>query len=62
MLKFLPIYKLTSIIPVLRTEFLGKENISYRQRLRVLLVNSFEHTVFNSYQRISSFSLLKEGG
>ena len=33
---------LTSIMPVLRSEFLGLENTSYRPRLRVLSVNSFE--------------------
>ena len=30
-----------SIVPVFRSEFLGLENTLYRQRLRVLSVNSF---------------------
>ena len=38
---------------VIRSEFLGLENISYRQRLRVLLVKRFETL-------ISSISLRKE--
>ena len=32
----------TSIMSVLRPGFLGLKNTSYRQQLRILLINSFE--------------------
>ena len=45
-------YIFTSIKPVLRSEFLVLENTSYRERLVVLSVNTFE--TLNLHQQISS--------
>ena len=48
----------TSIMPVLRSEFSGLENTSYRQRLRVL--SALKYSAFNLYQQISSISFGKK--